>query len=129
MHFWDKLEENGSDENNYAYFECNYWTPAYWFTGNGMIVSIKSNKMHWFLPHTITNVSYGRRYILVLAQWHHHTNILYGLHVVNWSLKYGGVVSRFTFLSCVWHFWSTSTKPITLTLEPIFSVICLLCNT
>ena len=44
MHFWDKLKENGSDENNYACFECNYWTPVHWFTGNGMIVFIKWNK-------------------------------------------------------------------------------------
>ena len=43
----------------------------------------------------------------------------YWLHVINWSLKYGGVVSWFTFFSCVWHFLITSTKPSTLTLVSI----------
>ena len=49
------------------------------------------------------------------------------LHVVNWSLKYG-VVSWFTFLSCVWHFWNTSTKFSSMSLVSICSLKCLLCN-
>ena len=49
-------------------------------------------------------------------------------HVVNWSLKYGGVVSWFTFFSCVWHFLSTSTRPSKLNLVSICSLISLLWN-
>ena len=52
----------------------------------------------------------------------------YWSHVVNLSLKYGRVVSWFTFFSCVWHFLSTSTRPSTLTLISICSLISLLWN-
>ena len=49
-------------------------------------------------------------------------------HVVNWSLKYGGVVSWFTFFNVFDHFLSTSTMPSTLTLVSICSLISLLWN-
>ena len=49
-------------------------------------------------------------------------------HVANWSLKYGGVVSWFTFFNVFDYFLSTSTMPSTLTLVSICSLISLLWN-